>query len=131
MSDDLNSKRIAMIDAARDFAAQSGGVISAREFAQRSGISRDVIYRVFDGGWTELRDAAGISPHPSDPRPYTDEELLKAFHEVISRLRRIPTRNQFNRESQISWSALNVRFGGQTGIASRYREWLITTFPDS
>ncbi|MBC7816766.1 MAG: hypothetical protein IAG10_07755, partial [Planctomycetaceae bacterium] len=130
-ANDLDAKRMAMITAAKNIAAQSDGVTSAREFAQRSGFSRDLIYRVFEGGWSELREAAGIAPHPSDPRPYTDEQLLKAYHEVVSKLRKIPTINQFNREAQISWSAVNSRFRGQRGIVSRYREWLIAFEPQS
>jgi len=131
MQENLESKRTSMIRAAKEYAEQCGGVISAREFVRRSGFSRDSIYRIFPRGWTELREAAGIARNPCDPRRYSDEEILNAYHDVVSNLKKIPTRHDFNRHAQISWKVLSDHFGAQQGILTRYREWLLATEPES
>src|SRR5260370_7323392 len=81
-----------IVELAKEVAAKSP--LSRREFYRRSGVSEYYVYRLFpDGGWTEVRQLAGIGRHPQDKALRSDEQLLQEFHRVASELAVIPTWN--------------------------------------
>lgn len=117
--------RETIIEAAKQAKANCNGPLSLPEFCERAGISYHFIYSLFpDGGWTEIRDLAGIDRHPNDKDSLTDEELLREFHRVSANLGDIPTWNRYDSLASVSMRTLKRRFGGGQGTLQRYRAWL-------
>jgi hypothetical protein len=124
--------RDVIIEAARRAAAESTEPMSRADFERVTGISQYHIYRNFpDGGWSEVKDLAGLARHPKDNQPLTDEELLLAFHEVANELGEVPTWSVFNATADISADVIRRRFGGLQGTLRKYSEWLGANDPDS
>jgi len=106
--------------------------MSRADFERMTGISQYHIYRLFpSGGWSELKDLVGIERHPKDNQPLTDDDLLHEFHDVASRLRRIPTWALFGHHADISADVVRRRFGGLQGTLRSYRQWLEEHHPNS
>ena len=124
--------RESIIKAATLAAAESGGVISRRDFQRITGISSHQLYKNFpDGGWTEVLQLAGVQRHPLHNEPIDDEDLLAEFHRIASELNKIPTAPQFNARAKCSFDVAKKRFGGMQGILRRYRAWLEEYEPNS
>jgi hypothetical protein len=97
-----------------------------------TGISRYFIEQLFpDGGYRELADLAGISPHPSAHGRFSNEDLLAEFHSVVKKTGRIPSLRQFNAYSKFASSAIIRRFSGIRGILEPYKKWLMKNEPNS
>ncbi len=121
-----------LIQEAQHASEKQGQPLSRSDFERISGISQRQIYRLFpDGGWSELKERAGIPKHPRHRERLEDDELLSEFHSVASGLGRIPTLNQFNHHSLISDGVVSRRFGGRSGLLARYRAWLVRNEPQS
>src|SRR6516165_9231072 len=116
--------REAVIDAAKRAAAQAAGPISRADFERLTGISQYHIYRLFpEGGWSEVRAAAGLDRHPKDKEPLSDEELLCEFHRVALEISDVPTWSRFASRARLSADVIRRRFGGLQGTLKRYRSW--------
>lgn len=121
-----------VIDSARRAALAAGRPISRGDFERATGISQYHIYRLFpDGGWSEVKRLAGIDRHPKANEPLSDEQLLRAFHEVVLERGEVPTWAQFASRSRVSADVLRKRFGGLQGTLIRYRDWLLLNDPGS
>lgn len=119
-----------LIAAARDANAKIAGPLSRLDFERISGISQHHLYRLFpDGGWTELRNLAGIPKHPRAHNRLTDDKLLAEIHKVVSELGRFPTWPQFDHRTQISSAVVRKRFGSREQTEKRYRYWLLQREP--
>jgi hypothetical protein len=118
--------REGIIKAARDAAEASGGVLSRRDFARLTGISAGQIYCLFPkGGWTEVLELAGLSRHPMDNSPSSDDDILAEFHRVSCSLGRLPRSwNEYAATAQAHKDVIRKRFGGRHGLLVRYRTWL-------
>lgn len=118
-----------LIEAAREAACARGGAISLQDFHRITGIGPCHVYRLFAGGWSELRDVAGIERNPSHHQRYADEHLLAEFDRVAQALGRVPTWADINREARISACVLGRRFGGKEGTLEAYRTWVAAGRP--
>jgi hypothetical protein len=124
--------RESIIEAAKCVAAQSDGPISRTDFERLSGISQYFIYRLFPlGGWSEVKQLAGLDRHPQDREPLSDDELLTEYHRVASECQRVPTWAIFASRASVSAETIGKRFGGFQGTIKRYRDWLEQNIPDS
>jgi hypothetical protein len=121
-----------IVELAKELAAKSDGPLSSRQFYRRSGVSDYRLYRLFpDGGWTEVRQLAGIGRHPRDKDHLSNEQLLQEFHRVASELGTIPSWRRFFALTSVGQDALPKRFGGRRAALQRYREWLEKNHPTS
>ena len=121
-----------IIEAAKRAAAEVGGPISRSDFERITGISQYHVYREFpEGGWSEVKQLAGLERHPQHQETLTDDELLREFHRVASELVRIPTWAVFASRAEVSRETLSKRFGGLQGTLARYRDWLEANEPAS
>jgi hypothetical protein len=124
--------RESIIEAAKRVATELGATPTKTEFVRLSGIGEYYLYRLFpNGGWSEIRELAGIERHPLDRDPVTDEELLAEFYRVTMELGKIPTWNVFASKARFSDDTVRKRFGGMQGTLKRLREWLMTHEPGS
>jgi Homing endonuclease associated repeat len=106
--------------------------LSKLRFEQQSGVSEHFIYRLFpEGGWSELRRAAGIAAHPEHPDRLGNDELLEEYYKVATALGRIPSWATFSAKSKVSGQTLARRFGKKEGLRSRFREYLVIHHRDS
>jgi hypothetical protein len=121
-----------IVEAAKRCASEFGGPLSKADFERLSHISDHQIYRLFpEGGWSEIRELAGIGRHPLDRDPLTDDQLLAEFARVATEIGRIPTWGMFASKGKVSADAVSKRFGGMQGTLKRLRDWLETRQPDS
>jgi hypothetical protein len=124
--------REAVIEAARRIAAEVGGMLSKTDFERLSRIGDYHLYRLFpDGGWSEIRELAGIERHPLDRDPLTDDMLIREFVRVATDLERIPTWAVFDSKAKISADTIRRRFGGMQGTLKRVMDWLDVHDPKS
>jgi hypothetical protein len=119
-----------IVEAAKE-AAKVDGPLSRREFARHSGIGDYLIYRLFPGGWTEVRRLAGIARHPKEKGRLSDDELLQEFHRVAAKLGAIPGWHRFASLATVAPKVMTRRFGNKAGTLQRYREWLQKNQPES
>jgi hypothetical protein len=108
-----------IIEEVKKMAASCGGSLSPCAFWRDSGLTRHHFYRLFPGGWTEVRHLAGIPPHASDPTRYhalTDEQLLQEFHRVTCELGAIPTLYRISAHAKFSADIFRKRFGSRAGL---------------
>src|ERR687889_632601 len=112
--------RDTVIRAAKRAAQEAGSGLSRPKFEQQTGISQYHIYKLFPGGWSEVKQLAGLNPHPMDQQALTDEELLAEFHRVTTALGDIPTWARFSRHARMSADVIRRRFGGTQGTLNRY-----------
>ena len=112
--------RDTVIRAAKRAAQEAGSGLSRPKFEQQTGISQYHIYKLFPGGWSEVKQLAGLNPHPMDQQALTDEELLAEFHRVTTALGDIPTWARFSEHARMSADVIRRRFGGTQGTLNRY-----------
>ena len=98
----------------------------------KKGISGYWFWKLFPEGATELKKHLGLKLSPQE-QPHSDDELLKKIDKVVSKLKRIPSWNQFRRETGIAEKTLFSRFGmyKKHEIFSHYRKWLEENKPNS
>lgn len=121
-----------IIRAAKKAARKAGHTLSRADFERLTGISQHHIYRVFpDGGWTQVKQLAGLERHPKAKTPLSDEELLAEFHRIAESLGKMPTWSLFAASATVSAAVVSRRFGGLQGTLARYRSWLEANCPDS
>jgi len=124
--------RESIIEAAKEAATRSNGPLSKREFTRLTGISDRQIYYLFpQGGWTEIKELAGLAPHPKVTDPLSDEQLLAEFHRVVSELSAIPSWHAFASMATVGPDTLQRRFHGRQGTLQRYKAWLEQNHPDA
>jgi hypothetical protein len=127
-----NITRESIIEAAKEAAKQVSDPLSRADFVRITGISKDQIYTKFpEGGWSEIRELAGLGHNPKHNLPISDDNLLKEYHRVISILEYIPTWVVFNDKANISADVISRRFGGSKVTVRRYIDWLKNNHPDS
>src|SRR5919112_277136 len=112
--------RDTVIRAAKRAAQEAGSGLSRPKFEQQTGISQYHIYKLFPGGWSEVKQLAGLNPHPMDQQALPDEELLAEFHRVTTALGDIPTWARFSEHARMSADVIRRRFGGTQGTLNRY-----------
>lgn len=113
-----------LVQAVRVFSLGGRGErFTIKTFSRETGIPESQIYRHFTS-WSQLREAAGLEPHLRFRPWFTEEELLREFHGVMMKLRRIPSCHEFGQQAKVSWQLMHRRFGGKRQILKRYREWL-------
>jgi hypothetical protein len=124
--------RDTIIEAARRVAADAGTTLTKTDFVRLSGIGEYHIYRLFpEGGWSEVRELAGLGRHPLDLEPVTDDQLIAEFYRVAKELGKIPTWSVLASKANFSDSTIRRRFGGLQGTLKRLRDWLSTNEPES
>lgn len=103
-------------------AAQSLGHPPSRsEFMCSSGMTEYQVIRHF-GSWREAVRAAGLEPH-SINIPIAPEVLLKDWGELVRRMRRIPTREQYRRDGNYSPAVFEKKFGPWSSLPAKFREF--------
>jgi hypothetical protein len=117
--------RESIIEAARAVAKDFEGSPSKADFVRLTGIGEYHLWRLFpDGGWTKVRELAGIERHPQDYDALSDERLLAEYLKVAKQAGRIPTWNIFESIANVSRSVITRRFGGACREPSS--GWVIT-----
>ena len=121
-----------LIQAVQHASSEQEHPLSRSDFERISGISQHHIYRLFPhGGWSKLKERAGLPKHPRHHQRLGDHEILSELHSVASEFGHIPTWTQFSNRAQISADVLRRRFGGREGVSEAYREWLKQNEPRS
>jgi hypothetical protein len=122
--------RAAIIEAVKQAAAGADRPLSRSTFCRCCGVPERQLFRLFPGGWTEVRQLAGIARHPAERVSLTDEQLLQEFHRVVCTLRALPSWTRFTALASVGSGTLQRRFGGRPGTLRRYREWLEKNHPE-
>jgi hypothetical protein len=121
-----------IVEAVKEAAQRCNGELSMRHFVGAIGIQARQIYLLFPvGGWSEIRELAGLRRHPKDRIAQTDHELLGEFHRVVGQLGAIPSWHGFDSIASVSSGTVARRFGGRRGTLQRYRAWLQEHHPGS
>ncbi len=121
-----------IVDAAKRAALQADGPLSRSDFERLTGIGQYFLYKLFpEGGWSEVKRAAGLERHPKANKLLSDDELLAEFHRVASELGKVPTWHVFASHARFSIKVIGKRFGGMQGTLTHYRDWLESHFPTS
>ena len=121
-----------IVEAAKKADRKGNGPLSLSDFCRRCKIHDYYIYRLFpEGGWTEIRQLAGIARHPRDKDPMSDEQLLQEFHRVILKLGALPSWPRFAFLATVSSKTMQKRFGSRGRLLERYRDWLEKNEPES
>jgi hypothetical protein len=124
--------RESIIEAARAVAKDFEGSLSKADFIRLTGIREYHLWRLFpEGGWTKIRELAGIELHPQDKDALTDDQLLGEYLRVAKEIRKAPTWSIFESRANVSRSALTKRFGGLQGTLKRLRDYLEAHEPES
>jgi hypothetical protein len=109
-----------VLRAIRESAEILGHPPSRAEFMLHSRMTNYQVIKHFPS-WREAVRAAGLEPNSTNT-PIDTEALLKDWGEMVRRLRRIPTLNQYMREGNYSTSVFR-RFGPWSAIPSKFREF--------
>jgi Homing endonuclease associated repeat len=124
--------RETIIEAARAAAKDFEGNLSKADFMRLTRIGEHHIWRLFPGGgWTKIRELAGIGRHPNDHDVLNDDQLLAEYLRVAKEAGRIPTWSIFESRANFSCSAVTRRFGGLQGTLKRLRDYLEAHEPES
>jgi|GEM_PF-6274323 len=115
--------RKSLLLALRKLVRKQGPNVTLFDFRAATGIPYYYIYDRWRS-WTELRRAADLPPRKTLAKVYTDDELLRAYHEVAVRINAFPGIVQFNRLSPHCWNTLAARFGKHGEIQRAYQDWL-------
>jgi len=127
-----NITRESIIEAAKEAARQVAGPLSRADFVRITGISEYHIYKIFpQGGWSEVRQLAGLGRNPKQTVALSDDELLREYHRIVTTIGDIPTWFVFNDMANISADVVRRRFGGSQGTIKKYRDWLRVNHPES
>jgi len=121
----MKADRNTIIDAIRKLATQNKVHTMTRgEFTSQTGISAWRIYEVFDGGWREAVEAAGLTPHYQNV-PIDDDALFHEMHRVFLLTNGVCSTMRFNRESRYSLKTYTKRFKGKwENVLLGFRDWL-------
>lgn len=95
----------------RDLAARNGGKVSFDLFTKEAGISQQRLrQQVWFRGWNPLLTEIGIQTNQFDKARTPDDEVAAAVAELIKRLGRWPTEDEFVREkkSNVAFPATTV-----------------------
>jgi hypothetical protein len=123
--------RETVIQAAQQAAEEAGSDLSRDDFESLTGIGQYHIYKLFPGGWSEVKQLAGLERNPRHQQALSDEDLINEFHKVATALGDIPTWLRFSSHARVSADVVRRRFGGMQGTLKRYRAWLDANHPDS
>lgn len=110
-----------ILEAIRAAAKSLGRPPSRREFMSRSSMTEYQVLKHFPS-WREAVRAAGLDPHSTN-LPIAPDVLLEDWGELVRRIRRIPTRNQYRREGTYSPGVLEKRLGPWSAIPTKFREF--------
>jgi hypothetical protein len=128
--DESTVTRESIIEAARAVAKNCEATLSKTDFIRLTGIGEHHIWRLFpEGGWTKIRELAGIERHPRDHDALSDDQLLAEYLRVAKEVGRIPTWSIFESRANVSRSVITRRFGGLSGTLKRLRDFLETHDP--
>ncbi|MDX1968454.1 MAG: hypothetical protein SFV23_14855, partial [Planctomycetaceae bacterium] len=117
------STKTELLDELRRLADEQGPDITLYKFREQTGISRHKVYDRW-GNWTNLRRAAGLPPRVRAWPVYSDDELLREFHQVARQMGHVPTLGEFSRGSHRCWGTLDRRFGRKGTVVDKYRGWI-------
>ncbi|HUG93173.1 MAG TPA: hypothetical protein VML55_20195, partial [Planctomycetaceae bacterium] len=120
-----------LLAAARKARKQHPGPMKLDEFERLTGFKSFHVTHQFAGGWTELRQRAGIPLHPRELSRWSDDELLAEFHRIAVELSCLPRWADIDRLARISAAPFHNRFRRKAELARRYRAWLETHDPAS
>jgi hypothetical protein len=122
--------REAIIEAVKQAVAGADGPLSRPACCRRAGVPERQLFVLFHGGWTEVRQLAGIARHPGERVSMTDEQLLQEFHRVACSIGALPSWARFTALAPVGSHTLQRRFGGRPGTLRRYRQWLEKNHPE-
>ena len=110
-----------VLSAIREAAKTLGRPPSRSEFKSSSGMTEYQVLKHFSS-WREAVRAAGLEPHSTnlllDPAV-----LLEDWGEIVRRIRRIPTRDQYRRNGTYSAGVFEKNFGPWSSIPAKFREF--------
>ena len=122
--------REGVLEAVKQAAAAADGPLSRSACCRRAGVPERQLFLLFAGGWTEVRQLAGIARHPGERVSMTDEQLLQEFHRVACTIGGLPSWTRFTALAPVGSCTLQRRFGGRPGTLRRYRQWLEKNHPE-
>jgi hypothetical protein len=111
----------AVLNAIRNCAVTLGRPPSRSEFMASAGMTEYQVLRHFPS-WREAVRAAGLEPHSTN-QPLALETLLEDWGEVVRRMRRIPTQDQYRKAGNYSAGVFDKRIGSWAAVPPRFREW--------
>lgn len=111
----------AVLNAIRNCAVTLGRPPSRSEFMASAGMTEYQVLRHFPS-WREAVRAAGLEPHSTN-QSLALETLLEDWGEVVRRMRRIPTRDQYRKAGNYSAGVFDKRIGSWAAVPPRFREW--------
>ena len=110
--------------------SDAGAGISVERFFEHTGIPLNQIRRHF-GSWGAFREELGLAPRAPTRKYFSDDDILRQFHQSVERLGRFPTIQEFDAATGVSTTTLYRRFGPLARVEARYRTWLAQQqFPD-
>jgi hypothetical protein len=112
-----------ILDCFRWIRSDAGEGITVEEFVDRTGVPLSQVRQHF-GNWAGLREELGLPPRARIRKRYSDDDILRQFHESAERLGRFPTIREFDAATGVSTTTLYRRFGPLAKVEQRYREWL-------
>lgn len=112
-------ERDVVLNAIREAAKTLGRPPSRREFMSSTGINEYQVLRHFPS-WREAVRAAGLDAQPTN-LPIDPAVLLEDWGELVRRVRRIPTRNQYRHEGTYSPGVFERKFGPWSSIPTKFR----------
>jgi len=114
-------EREEVLSAIRAAAQSLGRPPSRAEFKSSSGMTEYQVLKHFPS-WREAVRAAGLEPHSTNV-PIDPEVLLEDWGELVRRVRRIPTRDQYRRDGTYSPGVFEKRFGPWSAVPLKFREF--------
>lgn len=121
-----------LIEILKEFDSKKENDFRAADFFSETEITSHQVYTLFpNGGWKELKERAGLEPHPGATLKNSDEELIKEYHRIVETVGNIPSWVVFGSLANISGGTLRRRFGRTNGVLRRYRDWLLENDPIS
>ena len=94
---------------------------SRAEFLSASGMTAYHVLNHFPS-WNEAVRAAGLEPHSTN-QPIDPQVLHQDWGELVRRIRRIPTWQQYRRDGNFSPGVFDKKFGPWSTIPAKFREF--------
>ena len=117
-----------IIRIARDIT--TGGKDVTRDALKQEGISERTFLKYFPEGYDPFKETYGFKIDRRSKR-YTEDELLTAIDEFITKFKRKPTWFQLVLKTHITAKVWKKHFGKIPEILTRYRKWLKRHNPKS
>jgi hypothetical protein len=118
------NRRQELIAQVREVAARLGrDKLSRRQFSRASGAGEAEIYRLFEGGWSELCRLAGVACYRTRSE-ITDDEYFAAMRKTFLAFGGVPSRQRFLRRFEFSPSPMLRRGRGWHDTLVLCRAWL-------